>query len=162
MGKHFSLDLEAMCICTCSVMSDSLWPYGLYSTMSPCRWNFPDKNAEMGCHFLLQGIFLIQGVNLGLLHCRDSTNSKQIAKNKTTTKENSRVATLLADTQILKKTILAGMKRVIFNILKQLIHQEDMTILYVYAPNNKVPKYMQQKLTNKSILCLVISISLSQ
>ena len=116
----------------------------------------------MGCHFLLQGIFLIQGVNLGLLHCRDSTNSKQIAKNKTTTKENSRVATLLADTQILKKTILAGMKRVIFNILKQLIHQEDMTILYVYAPNNKVPKYMQQKLTNKSILCLVISISLSQ
>ena len=24
----------------------------------------------MGCHFLLQGIFLIQGLNLGLLHCR--------------------------------------------------------------------------------------------
>ena len=155
-----------MCICTCSVMSDSLWPYGLYSTTSPCRWNFPDKNAEMGCHFLLQGIFLIQGVNLGLLHCRDSTNSKQIAKKQkqkqNKTKENSRVATLLADTQILKKSILTGMKRVIFNILKQLIHQEDMTILYVYAPNNKVPKYMQQKLTNKSILCLVISISLSQ
>ena len=120
----------------------------------------------MGCHFLLQGIFLIQGVNLGLLHCRDSTNSKQIAKKQkqkqNKTKENPRVATLLADTQILKKTILTGMKRVIFNTLKQLIHQEDMTILYVYAPNNKVPKYLQQKLTNKSILCLVISISLSQ
>jgi len=25
---------------------------------------------EMGCHFLLQGIFLTQGLNLGLLHCR--------------------------------------------------------------------------------------------
>ena len=24
----------------------------------------------MGCHFLLQGIFLTQGSNLGLLHCR--------------------------------------------------------------------------------------------
>ena len=25
--------------------------------------------ARMGCHFLLQGIFPIQGSNLGLLHC---------------------------------------------------------------------------------------------
>ena len=25
---------------------------------------------EWGCHFLLQGIFPIQGSNLGLLHCR--------------------------------------------------------------------------------------------
>ena len=24
----------------------------------------------MGCHFLLQGVFLTQGLNLGLLHCR--------------------------------------------------------------------------------------------
>ena len=24
----------------------------------------------MGCHFLLQGIFLTQELNLGLLHCR--------------------------------------------------------------------------------------------
>ena len=30
--------------------------------------HFPGKNAEVGCHFLLQGIFLIQGSNLGLLH----------------------------------------------------------------------------------------------
>ena len=26
----------------------------------------------MGCHFLLQGIFLTQGLNLGLLHCRQT------------------------------------------------------------------------------------------
>ena len=31
---------------------------------------FPGKNTEVGCHFLLQGIFLTQGLNLGLLHCR--------------------------------------------------------------------------------------------
>ena len=30
----------------------------------------PGKNTEMGCHFLFQGIFLIQGSNPGLLHCR--------------------------------------------------------------------------------------------
>ena len=29
-----------------------------------CPWDFPDKNAGVGCHFLLQEIFL------WLLHCR--------------------------------------------------------------------------------------------
>ena len=31
---------------------------------------FSGKNIGVGNHFLLQGIFLIQGLNLGLLHCR--------------------------------------------------------------------------------------------
>ena len=30
----------------------------------------PGKNTGVGCHFLLQGIFLTQGLNLGLQHCR--------------------------------------------------------------------------------------------
>ena len=30
----------------------------------------PGKNTGVGCHFLLQGIFLTQGLNLGLLHFR--------------------------------------------------------------------------------------------
>ena len=36
-----------------------------------CPWNFPVKNTRVGCHFLLQGIFLTQGWNpclLCLLH----------------------------------------------------------------------------------------------
>ena len=28
-----------------------------------CPWNFPGKNTEVVCHFLLQGIFLTQGLN---------------------------------------------------------------------------------------------------
>ena len=35
-----------------------------------CLWDFPGKNTGVGCHFLLQGIFLTQGLNPGLLHCR--------------------------------------------------------------------------------------------
>ena len=35
-----------------------------------CPWNFPAKNIGVDCHFLLQGIFLTQGLNLYLLHCR--------------------------------------------------------------------------------------------
>ena len=37
-----------------------------------CPWDFLGKNSGVGCHFLLQGIFLTRGLNLGLLHCRQS------------------------------------------------------------------------------------------
>ena len=40
------------------------------STRFLCPWNFPGKNTGEGSHSLLQGIFPIQGLNLGLLHCR--------------------------------------------------------------------------------------------
>ena len=38
-----------------------------------CPWNSPGKNTGAGCHFLLQGIILTQGLNSHLpklLHCR--------------------------------------------------------------------------------------------
>ena len=35
-----------------------------------CPWDSPGKNTGVSSHFLLQGIFLTQGSNLGLLHCR--------------------------------------------------------------------------------------------
>ena len=33
-----------------------------------CLWNSPGKNTGVGCHVLLQGIFLTQGSNPSLLH----------------------------------------------------------------------------------------------
>ena len=36
----------------------------------PLSIEFPGKNTGGGCHFLLQGIFLTQGSNPGLLHRR--------------------------------------------------------------------------------------------
>ena len=35
-----------------------------------CPWNSPGKNTGVGGHSLLQGIFLTQESNPGLLHCR--------------------------------------------------------------------------------------------
>ena len=35
-----------------------------------CPWGFPSKSTGVGCHVLLQGIFLTQGLSLGLPHCR--------------------------------------------------------------------------------------------
>ena len=57
-----------MCaVLRCSVVSNSLWPHGLLPTRLLCPWNFPGKNTGVGCHFLLQGIFLTQGSNPHLL-----------------------------------------------------------------------------------------------
>ena len=37
---------------------------------SPSPWDFPGKNTGVGCQALLQGIFPTQGLNPGLLNCR--------------------------------------------------------------------------------------------
>ena len=51
-------------------MSDSLRPHGLQPTRLLRPWDFPGKSSGVRCHFLLQGIFLTQGSNPGLPHCR--------------------------------------------------------------------------------------------
>ena len=48
-------------------MSDSLRPYGLLPARLLCPWNSLGKNTGVGCHALLQGIFLTQGENPHLL-----------------------------------------------------------------------------------------------
>ena len=55
-------------------MSDSRNPMdsGRESARLLCPWDFPSKNTEVGCHFLLQGIFPTQGLNPSLLHCRQN------------------------------------------------------------------------------------------
>ena len=42
----------------------------MYDSVLPRPWDSPGKNTGVGCHFLLQGIFLTQGLNLGLSQCR--------------------------------------------------------------------------------------------
>ena len=54
----------------CSVIRsclDSLRPHGLQPTRLLCPQDSPGKDTGVGCHFLLQGIFLTQGSSLGLL-----------------------------------------------------------------------------------------------
>ena len=42
-------------------------PHGLQHIRLPCPWDFPDKYIGLGCHFLLQGVLLSQGLNPSLL-----------------------------------------------------------------------------------------------
>ena len=51
------------CLTLCNPMDSS--PPG-----SPVHGDSPGKTTEVGCHALLQGIFLTQGSNPGLLPCR--------------------------------------------------------------------------------------------
>ena len=51
-----------MCLTLCDPMDCS-------PTRLLCPWDSPGRNAGVGCRFLLQGIFLTQRLNLGLLHC---------------------------------------------------------------------------------------------
>ena len=50
------------CLTLCNPMDCSL-------PGSSVHGDSPSKNTEVGCHALLQGIFLTQGSNPGLLHC---------------------------------------------------------------------------------------------
>ena len=51
-----------------SVVSDSLRPHELSPSSLLHPWDFPSKNTGMGCHFLLQEIFLTQGLKPQLLN----------------------------------------------------------------------------------------------
>ena len=58
-------------VCVCLVVSDSFVTAWTVAHRLLCRWNFPSKNTGVVSHFLLQGIFLTQGLNpcpLHLLH----------------------------------------------------------------------------------------------
>ena len=59
-----------MYICCCLVTQScptlvTAWTVARHAV---CPWDFPGRNTGVGCHFLLQGIFLTQGLNFHLLH----------------------------------------------------------------------------------------------
>ena len=63
---------EMWCVHVClsrPVVSNSLGSF-MQPTRLLCPWDFPVKSPGVGCHFLLQGTFLTQGLKLGLLHWR--------------------------------------------------------------------------------------------
>ena len=56
--------VHVYCVFSRSAVSDSFRPHGLKPARLLCPWNSPGKNTGVCCHFLLQGIFLTQGLNL--------------------------------------------------------------------------------------------------
>ena len=61
---HYST--RYMCVHACkvtSVLSDSVWPYGLQPARLLCPRDPSGSKTGVGCHVTLQGIFLTQGSN---------------------------------------------------------------------------------------------------
>ena len=68
--SYISESLSCFCCCWCVVAKSCLTllrNHGLALVNLLCPWNSPDKNPGAGCYFLLQGIFLTQGLNSQLL-----------------------------------------------------------------------------------------------
>ena len=60
-------------VCFCLVANWCLillWPRGLLFARLLCQWDFSGKSTGVGCHSLLEGIFLTQELNLCLLNWR--------------------------------------------------------------------------------------------
>ena len=63
-----------MCVCVLSCFN-CVWLcmiVGLHPARLLCPWDSLGKNTGVGSHSLFQGIFLTQGLNLGLRHCRQN------------------------------------------------------------------------------------------
>ena len=56
-----------MCLCMLNHVLLFVTPWTV-AHQAPLSMGFSRKNTGVGCHFLLQGIFLTQGLNLHLLH----------------------------------------------------------------------------------------------
>ena len=81
-SQDHSLQKEQICVCLCIYICMHVRCLVAQSCLTFCdpidcslpsssvHEDSPDKNTEVGCHSLLQGIFLAQGSNPGLPHCR--------------------------------------------------------------------------------------------
>ena len=56
-----------VCVCMCMPSHVQFFVTPWTAALQALPWNSPDKISGVHCHFLLQGIFLIQGLNLWLL-----------------------------------------------------------------------------------------------
>ena len=61
--SEYSVLVAQSCPTLCNLIDCSL-------PGSSVQWDSSSKNTGVGCHALLQRIFLTQGSSLGLLHCR--------------------------------------------------------------------------------------------
>ena len=89
-------------------------------------WDFPGKITGVGCHFLLQGIFPTQGLNLGLLHCRQTLyrlshkgNMRQLYHHEATL--SALVCSLLTSLELEKLASLGYFGQVFFSFLMNTI-----------------------------------------
>ena len=71
----FNVKVKALVTQSCPTLCDLMEPARLL-----CPWDSPGKNTGVGGHSLLQVIFLTQGSNPHLVHCRQTLPSEPSGK----------------------------------------------------------------------------------
>ena len=66
---NLKLSRISVCVCTLSCVQLFLTPWTVAARFF-CPWDSPSKNTRVGCHFLIQGIFLTHGSNPSLPYSR--------------------------------------------------------------------------------------------
>ena len=66
---NLKLSRFSVCVCTLSCVQLFLTPWTVAARFF-CPWDSPSKNTRVGCHFLIQGIFLTHGSNPSLPYSR--------------------------------------------------------------------------------------------
>ena len=67
--SHYHAFYSVFCFCFNLHLKIFLVRNKVYEYSVSLFMEFPGKNTCVGCHFLLQGIFLVQGLHLCLLYC---------------------------------------------------------------------------------------------
>ena len=66
-----------MCVCVLSCVPLVVTPWTV-THQAPLSMKFSSKNTRVGGHSLLQGIFLTQGLNPGVPHCKQIATREAI------------------------------------------------------------------------------------
>ena len=69
-GKEWKFPTTFFCCLVAKSCPTLLQHHRLQSARLLCPWDYPGKNTGVCRHFLFQGNFPTQGLNLHLLHCR--------------------------------------------------------------------------------------------
>ena len=143
---------------SCSFMSDSLWPHGLSPTslFHPC--NFPGKTTGVGCHFLLQGIVPIQGLNPGLLHCRQvlyHLSHQGSLKNAQTTTQLHSCHTLVKSCSKFSKPGFSNMWTVNFQMFKLDLEKTEEPEIKLPTSIRSSKKQESSRKTSTSVLLTI-------
>ena len=143
-----------------SVTSDSLQSHGLQSTRLLCPWDFPGKNTRVGCHFLLQVIFLTQGLNSCLLSLQANSLPLGSPRERHTSAQNTKMPALFSVSQSLffpehfffPALYVAGVDLILSSKWAGIFEGRDTSLFLFVSP--KVPSTMShiEQVTDECLL----------
>ena len=132
---HLLSPLISSCSCLVAKSCPTLLrPHSLWPTRLFCPWDFPGKNTGVGYHFLLQGIFPSQVLNLCLLHRLERHAGKLVSRFFTTEPPKKPLDLLLATYQYLPYGIYHGLSLLTCLLSCNLVQKWRVGYIFQHLP----------------------------